>query len=200
LGRICATLEARTPALREFGGACALIEQLGPELAANPPDLSSELSSYDTLLGNVFHVFRVAGRGRMRVMRRAVAERDLAEPGALALFRWAISHDRCSGARSRPVGRDALYSYAGFLFNTLGGQAYLRRRSPRIEALACFYGLQVLDAAIRDGHNPQGLDPRSEIPRCRELVGAQRFVFTEQYVAALDEMSRRWETRGPSGP
>ena len=37
----------------------------------------------------------------------------------------------------------ALYDYAGFFFNTLGGQAYLRRRTPRVESLVCFYALQV---------------------------------------------------------
>jgi hypothetical protein len=98
------------------------------------------------------------------------------------------------------VSRATLYAYAGFFFNTLGGQAYLRRRSPRIEALACFYGLEALDGAIRAGHNPYGLDPRPEIPRCRDLVATQEFVFSERYVAELDAISRRWEDREAEGP
>lgn len=200
LARICAALDVRAPALREHGGACTLIEQLGAELAAAPPDLSSELRSYDALLRNVFHLFRIAGRERMRVIRRALAEQDLAEPAALALYRWAISQERCSRSDLHPVSSEALYAYAGFLFNTLGGQAYLRRRSPRVEALACFYGLQVLDGAIRGGHNPHGLDPRPEIPRCRDLVALQDFVFADRYGAELEEMSRRWKTREAGEP
>jgi hypothetical protein len=200
LARICAALDVRAPALREHGGACTLIEQLGSELAAAPPDLSSELRSYDTLLRNVFHLFRVAGRERMQAIRRALAEQDLAEPAALALYRWAISHERCARSDAQPVSGEALYAYAGFIFNTLGGQAYLRRRSPRVEALACFYGLQALDGAIHAGHNPDGLDPRPEIPRCRDLVAQQGFVFADRYVAELEEMSRRWKARDFAGP
>jgi hypothetical protein len=200
LALICAAYDARVPALRQHGGACAAIEQLGQELVAAPPDLSSELRSYDTLLQNVFHLFRVAGRDGMEAARRALAEEALAEPAALALYRWAISHERCSASRSLTVKSETLYAYAGFLFNTLGGQAYLRRRSPRVEALACFYGLQVLERSIRSGHNPQGLDPRPEIPRCRALVASQDLVFADRYVTELDAMARRWEERGPRSP
>ena len=88
-----------------------------------------------------------------------------------------------------------MYAYSGFLFNTMGGQAYLRRRTPRTEALACFYALQVLDQAIAAGHNPEGLDPRTEIPRCRALLDSQPLVFSARYVDTLDRMARRWETR-----
>ena len=55
-----------------------------------------------------------------------------------------------------------------------------------------------LDGAIRSGHNPQGLDPRPEIPRCRELVASPHLVFSERYVAELDAMAQRWETRPPA--
>ena len=192
VSRVCAALDVRAPALRGAGGACALLEQLAGELAANPPDLSSELRSYDTMLGNVFHLFRVAGRERMKLLQRALVEEEIAEPAALALYRWAIHHRRC-GRGKQKLDTAARYAYAGFLFNTMGGQAYLRRRSPRVEALACFYALQVLDGAIRDGHNPQGLDPRPEISRCRELALSQPLLFSEKYAEELDEMASRWK-------
>jgi len=196
LARICVAIDLRIPELGRQGGSCTLIEQMGSELAAAPPDLSSELRSYETLLQNVFHLFRVAGRERLGFARRVLAEEDLAEPAALTLYRWAVSHERCSRTGRDALGRSSLYAYSGFLFNTLGGQAYLRRRSPRVEALVCFFGLEALDGAIREGHNPQGLDPRPEIPRCRELVAASDFVFEERYLAQLDAMSARWDKRG----
>jgi hypothetical protein len=197
LARICVALDVRTPELRDHGGACTLIEQLGAELAASPPDLAPELRDYDTLVKNVFHLFRIAGRERMQVMRRALSEEDLVEPAALALYRWAVSHERCTRGDGPKLRKAVLYAYAGFAFNTLGGQAYLRRRSPRVESLACFYGLSALDGVIRAGHNPEGLDPRREIPRCRELAASQPLVFSERYTAELDAMARRWKARGP---
>jgi hypothetical protein len=193
LSRLCAVVDSRTPALSGTGGTCALIEDLASGLATNPPDLASELHSYDAMLGNMFHLFRVAGRERLAALRAALVHEDLAEPAALALYRWATQHERCAPADRPRLDRAVLYDYAGFLFHTLGGQAYLRRRSPSVEALACFYGLQALDRAIGAGHNPQGLDPRPEVLRCRQLVTTQPLLFAARYAETLDAMARRWE-------
>jgi hypothetical protein len=197
LERICAALDARLPALRAEGGACALIEQLAVELGQSPPDPVAELSDHEAVVQNTFHLYRVARRTRMALARRALGEQELAEPAALALYRWAVSCERCSETGAHPLRLETLYAYAGFLFNTLGGQAYMRRRSPRVEALTCFYGLRILADAIDGGHNPQGIDPRPEIPRCRDLVESQDFVFTERYLAELDAIAERWDNRGP---
>ena len=197
VARICAALDSRAPELRSEGGACALLEQLGAELAANPPDIASELSSYDTMLANVFHLFRVAGRERIGALRGLLAERDLAEPAALTLYRWASHHRRCAPDEGPHIVGGTLYAYAGFLFNTMGGQAYLRRRSPQVEALACFYALQALDRSVRQGHNPEGIDPRPEFPRCRELVASEGLLLGERYVEELDAMASRWEDGRP---
>ncbi len=202
LARACTALDARAAAtgLRGLGGACGLMERVVAELAAAPPDLSSELRSYEAMLGNVFHLFRVVGRERMQVLRRVLGEqRDLAEPMAMAFYRWSISREACSGSAPSRLRVPSMYAYAGFLFQTMGGQAYLRRRAPKTEALACFYALQVLDHAIEGGYNPQGFDPRTEIPRCRALVESQPLVFSDRYVAMLDEMSRAWESRAAQG-
>ncbi len=202
LARACTALDARAAAsgLRGLGGACALMERVVAELAAAPPDLSSELRSYGAMLGNVFHLFRVLGRERMQVLRRVLGEeRDLTEPLAMALYRWSISREACSKSAPSRLRVPSMYAYAGFLFQTMGGQAYLRRRTPKTEALACFYALQVLDHAIEGGYNPQGFDPRTEIPRCRALVESQPLVFSDRYVAMLDEMSRAWESRASEG-
>lgn len=196
LERICATVDREIPALRERGGACAWIEDVAAELAADRPDPVAELRSRGAILQNVFHVYRVLRRDRMDPARRALELEDLAEPAALALYRWAVGGPECSPSEPPPVRREALYDYAGFLFHTLGGQAYLRRRSPRVEALACFYGLRVLADAIAEGHNPHGFDPRPEIPRCRALLASQDLVFAERYVAELDAIADEWEKGG----
>ena len=77
----------------------------------------------------------------------------------------------------------------------MGGQAYLRRRSPRVEALASFYALLIIDQAERAGNNPLGFDVLPEIGRTRELIDAQQFVFGEQYLELLDDIEHRVATR-----
>ena len=122
------------------------------------------------------------------MLRRMLAEeQELAEPAALALYRWVISREDCGQGETAEIDQETLYEYGTFLFNTMGGQAYLRRRSPRVEALTCFYALQVLDRSIQAGNNPHGVDPRPEIGRCAALLQSQPFVFADEYVVELQE-------------
>jgi len=193
---VCRELDTR-PFVRErltTGGICTLVRQVGEELAANPPVPTSELGSYASILANVFHLSRTLGLKRVELLRDAlVREPELREPAAMALYRWSVTRRVCAERTS--IRREPIYDYSVFLLNTVGGQAYLRRRSPDIEALASFYALVTLDRAIEDGHNPHGVDPRPDIQRCRELIETQPFVFREGYLGILDEMEQRWASR-----
>jgi len=195
LQRLCVYLDAR-PELRELAdgyGSCDLLRQAAETLSSRPPRVSSELRSYEVMLANVFHLSRVLGRKALRYPARVLdRQQELAEPLALAVYRWAISREQCQ--QTTPLDGDVLYAYAGFLFNTMGGQAYLRRRTPRVEGLACFYALQVVDSAQQRGYNPDGLDPRKEIARCSSLLEGQPLVFEAEYLANLEDMALRWES------
>ena len=193
---LCGALDDR-PRLRVAGegSPCAFLQNVVRDLAARPPDPSAELRSRDATLQNVFHLFRVLGAERMALLAALVEEeRELAEPAALVLYRWWISREACDDEAT--VGRAALYDYAGFAFNSIGGQAYLRRRTPRVEAIACFYALHALDVVIAAGHNPHGIDLSPEIERCADLVTTQPLVFSDRYREVLDGMAQRWEARG----
>ncbi len=196
LARLCGVLD-RTERLRGAalpGGACGLLTDAAEALSSRPPVLEAELSSYASILSNVFHLFRVVGRERLDLLAGALRENDdLAEPMALALYRWAVSRESCARSGRSPLKQAVLYDYAGFVLHTLGGQAYLRRRSPGVEALTSFYALRVLDRAQSEGRNRHGLDARPEIRRARALLAGQPLVFRDRYLAALDEMERRWE-------
>lgn len=198
LARLCGVLDA-TARFRQAalpGGSCGALKEAAAALSSRPPLLESELSSYSSILSNVFHLFRAVGRERIELLRGALADNgDLAEPMALALYRWAVSRESCARSGRPPVRQAVLYDYAGFLLQTLGGQAYLRRRSPEVEALTTFYALLVLDRAQSDGLNRHGIDARPEIRRARTLLAGQPLVFRERYLAILDEMGRRWESR-----
>ena len=198
LARICSLLDQRdyVRAVAPTGGACGLIRTVAEELAANPPDISSELESYETMLDNVFHLFRVVGRKRLELLRRIQwEEHELAEPAAMALYRWAVSREGCARSGTTTLRPEPLYDYAGFFFTTMGGQAYLRRRTPSIEALASLYALLIVDRAQQSGLNPAGVDPRTEIQRTRALIETEPLVFREHYLLILDQMAERWKER-----
>lgn len=198
LARVCSVLDQRDY-VREVapaGGACGLIRTVAEELASRPPDISSELGSYQTILDNVFHLFRVIGRERLDLLRRIQwEEHELAEPAAMALYRWAVSRERCARSGATTLRPEPMYEYAGFFFNTMGGQAYLRRRAPRIETLASLYALLIVDRAQQSGLNPAGIDPRPEIERTRALIESESLVFREHYLLILDQMAERWKER-----
>jgi hypothetical protein len=199
LARICAVLDSRDylSGIELPGGVCGLIQQASIELASRPPQVTSELKSYSTILSNVFHLFRVLGRERTRLLQQLVADEGVAaEPAAMALYRWLVSRESCARSGRTPLRREVLYDYGAFLFQTMGGQAYLRRRTPGTEALASFYALLLVDRAVEQNHNPHGIDLRPEIRRTRDLLSTEPLVFRERYLALLERMAARWEARG----
>jgi len=198
LVRVCRALDARDAVSSAAipGGACALVREITVELASRPPQLDSELTSYAAILSNVFHLFRVLGRDRTVLLTRLVREEgELTEPLAMALYRWLVTRPECARSGQTPVRLEALYDYATFVFRTLGGQAYLRRRDPRTESLASFYALLILDRADKLQYNPLGVDPRPDIDRTRRLLEGSDLIFVDGYLNTLDEMAARWESR-----
>jgi hypothetical protein len=199
LARICTVIDSRHGAAVRAtpGGSCGLVRDTVRVLAARPPVTTAELRSYQTILANVFHVFRVLGRERIDLLRELSREEaTLREPGAMALYRWLVSRESCARSGVPPIDLPTLYEYATFLFQTMGGQAYLRRRTPESEALISFYALLIVDRAERQGHNPGGVDLRPEIRRTRALIDSSGLVFRERYAETLDGIARRWEERG----
>lgn len=188
LEAFCAVLDAGPHGL-DGRRSCDVITEAVVALAAQPPRASAELRRHADVLRNVHHAFRVLGRERLGELRRLAGDRALVEPGALALYRWIRSRERCDGP---DVASTVMYDYASFAFTTLGGQAYLRRRAPAVEALACFWALHALDRSIAEGHNPNGVDPRFEIDRCSQLVATQPLLFRDRYAERLADMSDRW--------
>ena len=116
----------------------------------------------------------------------------------MAIYRWVATRERCSRSGRTTLTTSALYQYAGFFLDTMGGQAYLRRRTPGMEALASFYSILLIERARGEGHDPAGLDPRFQIQRTRDLMAAQPFVFGDRYIAILDQLAEDWSKRSPT--
>lgn len=194
---LCAAIDDRAELrVAGEGSPCDYLRAALRELAARPPAATDELRDPSTIAANVSHLFRVLGRRRLALLRTLLEEDpDLAEPAAFVIYRWWISRDACEPAGTSAVGLDSFYDYATFGFRSLGGQAYLRRRSPKVEALACFYGLHGLDLADRRGHNPRGFDPSAELDRCRTLLSTQPLDRSADYRRELDAIAERWKAK-----
>jgi len=187
----CKHLDARFP----IDDSYALSVELTEALSRSRPAVQGELLQHGLMLQNVFHLFRVVGAERMATLAQILEQEDLLEPVSHAFYRWISAGDRCAEGGAKGVSAEIRSEYAAYLFQTLGGQAYLRRRTPRAEALACFYAIHSIDLAQRGGKNSQGYDPRREIPRCRRLLMAERWTLEESYTERLDAIAAGWISR-----
>jgi hypothetical protein len=193
---ICHQLDSRSYLQsREFQkGSFDLIKEVVEALANNPPIASGEMLRYESITANVFHIFRTLGKNRTSLLVDILArEQAVAEPMAMALFRWLLANQKC-GDEGGPMSFQILYDYASYFLNTLGGQAYVYRRTPRVLALTSFYALVIMDQAIQKDINPHGVDPRPHIRQCRDLLALQDLVFRDHYLEILREMEQRWES------
>lgn len=178
---------------RPEGEAETLFGEALRALAARPPVPSGELSSYESVLGNTFHLFRALGRNRLAAVLAYSGQGDrLLEPFAAAGYSYLVSRERCRDASEARLSLAQLAGYGTFLMDTLGGQAYLHRRTPRQEALITLYALLIADEAIEKGADPHGFDPRPHLARCRTLIETQDLVYRERYRALLDRLASRW--------
>jgi hypothetical protein len=143
-------------------------------------------------VANAFHLFRALGKERLLLLREILTqEQALAEPIAMALYRWFMVQEPCWKESSRITFR-GLYDYAAYVLNTMGGQGYVRRRSTGVSALASFYALLIVDQAAQRGINPHGVDIRPQISLCREILKTQDLVFKDRYLETLQAMESRW--------
>lgn len=189
---------AKQAGVRE--GTFELILDVSDALGRSAPSIGGRLDDGDAMRANVVYFLIALGPDRLAQVVKLMHSRPrMAEPLALATYRWLRAGDACPGDLA-PPSADAQYEYAAFLLQTIGGQAYLRRRSPRIEALTSFYALLLADAAVARGHNPHGLDLRAEIERSKALMETQPVVFRNQYMRILGELEERWRNPQTIGP
>jgi len=198
LKAICSELDRRPYLAGQLpqGGSFELLKMALRDLSSVVPVASAEMRRPDAVLANVFHFYRVLGPRRVSLINEIMAnEEALSEPMAMALYRWVAAQDKCN-PQAPAISRGTFLDYAAFLLNTMGGQGYLRRRSPKIASLATFYALVALDSAAKEGSNPHGLDLTPHISFCRSLLSRQDLVFRDRYLQILEEMGERWKGLG----
>ena len=163
-----------------------------------PPTPASELRSYEVMLGNAFHLFRVVGRERLDVAGHGAARSPTPSrspwrsTAGWSAARPARARDSTAiRARNRSTSTPASSSRPWAARPTCGGA----RRE--VEALTSFYALLILDRAVERTTTPTAsiLAPRSGARR--DLLEAQPLVFGDRYRALLDEMEARWSARSP---
>lgn len=137
-----------------------LIQKLGD----NPPVVSKETDDLFTILKNTAHFFRIIGKDNILALKGILAnEKDQFEI-VLSHFYTMTQNENCLSEKLHlNLSKDALYDYAGFFLNTMGGRLYLFRRDSVSRLTVSYYSILLIEQANRQGRNTHGLDIRPAV-------------------------------------
>ena len=156
-----ATLDTR-PYIKDFQldeTSSVYFSRLIQKLVDNPPVVTGETDDLFTILQNTAHFFRVLGKDNIFILKGILdREKDTFER-VLADFYELTDYPGCLKDRfDLVIGTEALYQYAGFFLNTMGGRLYLFRRDSMSRMVVSFYAVLTIDEANRAGRNTYGID------------------------------------------
>jgi hypothetical protein len=168
------------------------------KLFANPPIVTREADDLFSILNNMAHFYRVLGRQEINLIRDIFAN-ELGEMEEMMrlFYRWSeLEGEKKSSGAGIDLPFTALYEYAGFFLNTLGGQAYLFRRDARIRLLVRYYSILVIDRANTLKVNRHGIDLRRIIDSTIDELEATRVLTRkDEYIDKLAALQLQYQTR-----
>jgi hypothetical protein len=149
------------------------------------------------IVENGFYFSRLLGRKRVDVIRDILKyEGDLAEPLMGALYHWLMLGRRCDTPGPNPEQFKAMYHYACFFLNTLGGQSYLFRRDSRIGLLTRYYATLIVHEANLRKMNEAAIDIRFFLPLvANEIQSRNDLLHAEEYLRTLSELQAHYLQR-----
>lgn len=128
-------------------------------LLDNPPVVSGEMNDLFTILQNTAHFFRIIGKDNILVLKGILDREKSNFEYVLADFFKLLHIPGCAKKTfSLNVSRKALYDYAGFFLNTMGGRLYLFRRDSMSRMVVSYYAVLLIDRANKNAANEHGID------------------------------------------
>ena len=181
-------------ALNLPGGSYLQYQIAIEKLSAKPPIIVGEMDSLYNMVRNVAHFYRVMGKKRVLLTKQILQnESEVIEAVMKTFYKWFTMDD---GGKATLKGRPsmtAMYEYAGYILNTLGGRSYLLRRSPKVRALTTYYSVLILDLANDEELNSRGIDIRPYIrSSLLEIKNQIGFIHQKEYITRLSELSLKY--------
>lgn len=199
----CEVLFSRLQNYFEYLDGTEYFQRLSPDVSAyerlkvilkklikHPPVPAEEASDPRILLANLHHFFRTLKAQDLRLASEILTnEPDSMEDTFDMLFSWLMLPAPCADPDSIRPSFQVTYTYAAFFVNTVGGRAYLFRRTPSVRVVVQYYALMVIYEADKRKNNTYGVDLlplltplRNEISRFDDLI------FQQQYLTNLDRI------------
>ena len=172
-----------------------LFEEVFKKLADNPPVNVGELDNLFNLTHNVTHMYRVLGKERILQIKAVLTnEAAVSEPAMAVLYSWITTCNAGEGGPTDPAKLKALYQYACFFLNSLGGRSYLLRRESKLRMLINYYSLLVLDKANDAQFNAYGLDIRPHLDYLFYDINNQKgLLYRQRYLTQLVALKNKYQ-------
>jgi hypothetical protein len=168
------------------------------KLLANPPIVTREADDLFSILNNMAHFYRVLGGQELILIKDVLDhEADDLEEIMDTFYRWSeVNQEAGDDNLPFPLPLPGLYEYAGFFINTLGGQAYLFRRSQSVRLLVRYYAVLIIDRANQLNMNRHGIDIRRTIDTViDELSAANGLSGRDTYLQRLTALQQRYQAK-----
>ena len=166
------------------------------KLLANPPQVTRESDNLYTILKNTAHFFRVSGSDNIFMLKGIINnENDKLEMILEAYFLLVTLPDCSSTKYANTINRDALYEYACFFLNTMGGRLYLFRRGSQSRLIVTYYAILLVALADQEQNNHHGLalKPSVNILISEMENSGSRLKHIDKYLDKLYELKEKYQ-------
>jgi len=171
-------------------------EKLIAKLLDNPPKVTRESDDLYTILRNTAHFFRISGKDNILMLKGILnSEKDSLEQ-ILADYYFLISTPECVHNKyAKNINGDALYEYACFFLNTMGGRLYLFRRDSESRMVVTYYAILLVDQANRQQNNRHGiaLKPAINMLISEMEIGGSKMKGSEDYLDILYDLKEEYQ-------
>lgn len=161
------------------------------DLLQAPPVVTNETGDLFTILKNTAHFFRILGKENIIVLKGILDREKPSFENILKTFYTLTGYPEILKKEyTLTITDDALYDYACFFLNTMGGRLYLFRRDTVSRMTVSFYAIQIVDKAIKKGNNRHGI---ALLPAIDFLINemensGKNLLLKEQYLDTLYDM------------
>lgn len=155
------------------------------------PNVPQETKSFFEMMKNISFFFRTLGKNNIALTQSVlINENDIMEPVMAAFYSWFANED--STLQGRPELK-TLYEYSNYLMNSMGGRAYLMRRSPKVRMLSMYYCVLTVDRANDMNMNYNGIDLRDYLPPLLEDMRTQLgLINRSEYISTLEALQDKY--------
>jgi hypothetical protein len=173
----------------------SMFEDITNRLVRQPPINVGEMEQLPSLVSNVTHFYRVLGKERIDVLKEILkSESAVIEPAMSVMFTWlTVCRPKSKSDGAGKPSLAAMYQYAAFFLNTLGGRSYLLRRESKLRMLVNFYALLIVDMANDARQNSYGIDIRPHIDYLfYDLNNQKGLMYRERYLTHLAMLQEKY--------